>query len=97
MLITTFLDLFFFQIPGYSIHFKHRKNIAKIKSGGIAVAYKKKYEKYIKVLDSDSRLVQWFLISKRLTKCYEILFGVVYIPPENSNYSHIDPYFETNE
>ena len=26
------------QIPGYSIHFKHRKNIAKIKSGGIALA-----------------------------------------------------------
>ena len=85
------------KIPGYSIHFKLRKNIAKIKSGRIALAYKKKYEQYIKVLDSDSRLIQWFLISKRLTKCYEILCGVVYIPPENSNYSHIDLYFEINE
>ena len=35
--------------------------------------------------------------TKRLTKCYGILCGVVYIPPENSNFSHIDPYFEINE
>ena len=38
-----------------------------------------------------------FLTSKRITKCYDILCGVVYIPPENSNFSRIDPYFVINE
>ena len=61
------------------------------------MAYKTKYKQYVKILYSDSSLVQWFLISKRPTKCYNILCGVVYIPQENSNFSHIDRYFEINE
>ena len=36
------------HIRGYNIHFKHRKNIAKIQSFGVALAYMTKYEQCIK-------------------------------------------------
>lgn len=85
------------NFPNYSIHYKHRKEIARVKSGGIGIAYKRQYERYIRFIDTDSKLVQWFEISKRLTKTSDILCGVVYIPPENSLYANKDPFFEINE
>lgn len=59
--------------------------------------YKEKYDQYINLIDSDSKLVQWFSISKRLTRHNDILCGIVYIPPENSAFSHNEPYFEILE
>lgn len=85
------------RIQGYNLHFKHRKEISRIKSGGLAILYKEKYAQFIKVLKSDSNLVLWFVISKRLTRQNDLLCGVVYIPPENSSFSSSEPYFEINE
>ena len=42
-------------------------------------------------------MVQWFVISKRLTKQNDLLCGIIYIPPENSSYSHNEPYYELSE
>ena len=47
--------------------------------------------------ESESKLVLWFEISKRLTKTNDILCGIVCIPPENSTYAQSDPYFEIEE
>ena len=47
--------------------------------------------------ESESKLVLWFEIFKRLTKTCDILCGIVYIPPENSIYAQSIPYFETEE
>ena len=85
------------NLPGCIIRFKHRKKISNVKSGGIGIAYKEKYEQYIHFIDSDSNLVQWFVISNRLTKQNDLLCGVIYIPPESSSYSHHEPYYEISE
>ena len=66
----------------------------KRKPGGVAVAYNKCLEQYIKFVDSDSKLVQWFYLSDRLTKKGKWLCGVVYLPPENSGYAVENPYGE---
>lgn len=72
------------DIPGYKVHLKHRKTISKVNSDGFGLIYKEKYDQFINLIDSDSKLVQWFSISKRLTRKNDILCGIVYIPPENS-------------
>ena len=50
---------------------------------------------YITHENSNSKLVQWFSISRLLTNTDEdIHCGVVYIPPARSRYSSPDPYLE---
>lgn len=85
-------DLDDITFQDYTLHFKNRKHISNYKSGGIALAYRKSLNPYIKVIDSQSKLVLWFTISKRLTKSDDILCGIVYIPPENSQYAVECPY-----
>ena len=36
----------------------------------------------------------WFVVSKQLTKSQDKLFGVVYVPPENSVFALDDPFSE---
>ena len=76
------------------MHFKHRKNISNHRSGGIALAYKKSLSQYITPIETQSKLVLWFKISKRLTKSEDILGAVIYIPPEASDYAIRFPYQE---
>lgn len=82
------------NLHDYILHFKHRKLLSKRKSGGIALAYKSCLKHYINPIDSPSQLVLWFTISKQLTKTDDILCGIIYIPPECSDYSLNDPYQE---
>lgn len=63
-------------------------------AGGIALAYKKTLQQFINPIDSQSKLVLWFVISKRLTKKEDILCGIIYLPPESSDYSVIYPFQE---
>ena len=79
-------------LTGFILKFKHRNNLAKRRSGGIALAYKKELGHFITVIDSPSKLVLWFTISKRLTKSIDLLCGIIYIPPEGSDYSANFPY-----
>lgn len=82
-----------FEIPGFIMYFKHRKNCSKRKSGGIGIAYRKCLSNYISIIETESKLVIWFKISNQLTKQGDILCGVVYIPPEYSPYSVENPFF----
>ena len=74
-------------IPNFKLMCNHRKHIAKKKSGGIVVAYKSHLDRYITYLENNSKLVLWFKLADSLTKCGTVLCGVVYIPPENSEYA----------
>ena len=85
------------NIPGYKLFCKHRKDIAKKKSGGIILIYKECLDKYVTFIESESKQVLWFKLSNSLTKCGNILCGVTYIPPENSVYAVESPYSEIEE
>jgi hypothetical protein len=102
LLIPEFLDLiklydiiFFcetkldsYDLPeGYSFATKIRKKFAR-KSGGIITIYKKIYEKLIKYLNSESEYVQWVELTDLISSVNKkVLFGCVYVPPQNSKYS----------
>ncbi len=74
------------ELHDFKILFKNRKAMSKIRSGGIAVAIKSKYYKYVKEIKTESRLALWFTLSKSLTGSEtDIVCGAVYIPPHGSD------------
>ena len=81
-------------LDNFNLHFKNRKQFMKRKSGGICLAVKKSINRFVTVLETNSKLVLWFVVSKLLTKSEDILYGVVYVPPENSVFSIDDPFEE---
>jgi hypothetical protein len=47
----------------------------------------------ISMIETDSKYVLWFKISKNIFRLQQdVLFGIVYIPPENSLYCVGDPF-----
>jgi hypothetical protein len=69
----------------------NRQN-CKARSGGICVFARDFFCKYVHVNDpftNSSHCVFWFTIDERLL-LQKTLFGMVYIPPDNSIYSNID-------
>ena len=83
------------EITDYTVFTNNRKRITRYRSGGIALIIRNKLLPYIKVLQNESKLVSWFLISKDLTMNNEDLYcGAIYIPPNRSKYAHEDPYLE---
>lgn len=88
-------DLDYISSQNVDIHLENRKQISRRKSGGIALLVKRDLSRYINVIDIDFKLVLWFTISKEVTKTKsEILCGVVYIPPEYSEYLVHDPFLK---
>ena len=77
------------NIPGYTFFGINRKN-ARRKSGGVGLLVKNTLSQYIQTFDNlSSENCFWFTISKDI--CFkDIVFGVVYLPPEGSPYSSID-------
>ena len=72
----------------YEFKMKNRGKFCGRKSGGITLAYKLNLKSKIKVLNSDSKFVLWFRVFGELFDIDEdVIFGIVYIPPENSRYS----------
>ncbi|CAG2253464.1 unnamed protein product [Mytilus edulis] len=65
------------------------------KSGGIAVFVKSSIYKYVKVIDISSQCIYLFSIVNLLPS--DLLFGIVYIPPENSVYGSVDIFDEILE
>ncbi|VDI66132.1 Hypothetical predicted protein [Mytilus galloprovincialis] len=81
------------KLPGYIFKFKNRKKIAKVKSGGILLGYKQKYEHFIEVIDTGSKFVFWFKISSKIMNTdTDTVFGIVYIPPEYTSYASWDAF-----
>lgn len=77
---------------------KNRKSITSRKSGGLALLVRKDISKYITIKETDSKLVLWFTLSKSL--CYtenDIVCGIIYIPPEYSDFSVEDPFLEIQD
>ena len=73
---------------------KNRTNCDR-KSCGIIVIYKQALANiYINFLNSNSEFVLWFDIFIVLPIPNKILFGCVYIPPENTRYSSDNAFHE---
>ena len=63
------------------------------KSGGMAVYYKEGISKYIKAIETQSDYILWIELDKCLMQTEEnVVFGGVYIPPENSNFFNDDEF-----
>ena len=76
------------DVDGYIFKMKNRKKISNRKSGGIVLGFKEKLKKHIKVFDTDCNFVLWLSLSAEYCKTEEdIIFGIVYVPPENTRYS----------
>ena len=76
------------NLPGYSVFFKNRCKLSKVRSGGIAVLVKDHIVKYTTVINTESPYVLWLRISKSLFNLdKDVCFGIIYIPPEGSKYS----------
>ena len=82
------------EIPGFVSHMKNRTQVARIRSGGIIFAVRDSLNKCINVRKSNSDFVFWFTLSKDTDNIYpDTLFGVIYIPPENTKYSSPECFF----
>ena len=83
------------ELKGFVTVMKNRAKFMRVKSGGITLAIKNYLADYVKVIDTESRFVLWFKLDKKvLDTDKDLLFGIVYIPPENSIYNTGDPYSE---
>ncbi|XP_063447874.1 uncharacterized protein LOC134727423 [Mytilus trossulus] len=73
---------------------KNRKKFKKA-SGGIVVIYRKSLEKELNFYNTESQFVLWFKLSKSILSLNsDVIFGCVYVPPENSKYSTIEAFEE---
>ena len=74
---------------------KHRKMVAKHRSGGIILGYRQEIASKLKPLHTNYKYVLWFKVSSDLVNLdQDIIFGIVYIPPENAVYSSHDVFRE---
>ncbi|CAG2202024.1 unnamed protein product [Mytilus edulis] len=81
-------DLDTVELDNFVFHFKNRKKYSNRKSGGIAFGYKRYLENCITPIQTDCPFVQWFSIDEKIFDLKSsVIFGVIYIPPENSIYT----------
>ena len=67
---------------GFSVYFKNRKTISNYRSGGLCLIIKKALQDFVSIVESESKLVQWFKIDKTLTGYdKDVIVGNVYIYP----------------
>ena len=82
------------MLDNYVFKYKNRKKFIN-KSGGIALGYKSYLEDFIKPIDTECKFVLWFSVDKVILKTSEnVIFGIIYVPPESSNYSSVDAFSE---
>ncbi|CAG2251519.1 unnamed protein product [Mytilus edulis] len=87
------------DVDGFSLLPSVVRQNCKSRSGGICVLVRNCYYKYVQINDQitcPSHCVLWFTIDDKLL-FEKTLFGVVYIPPENSLYSNIDMFTEIED
>ena len=83
---------------GFSVYFKNRKPISNYRSGGLCVIIKKDLQEFVSIVETDSKLVQWFKIDKTLTGYdKDVIVGNVYIPPEGTRYQNDVPLVEIQD
>ena len=82
-------DVFDFDNNDFISKFRRQSTLRK--SGGIGDFIKHDFAPYLKVINSVCEYVLWFKLSKSLFRFDEdVLFGAVYIPPDNSKYFRND-------
>ena len=75
------------SILGFISFSQSRRQKFARRSGGISVYVKQNTSKHFTNIPSESDYVLWFSINKSLTnKEEDLIFGIVYIPPENSRF-----------
>ena len=75
------------SISGFISFSQSRRQKFARRSGGISVYVKQNISKHFTNIPSESDYVLWFSINKSLTNTEEdLIFGIVYIPPENSRF-----------
>ena len=83
------------NLPGFILHMKNRFTFKRVKSGGIILAYKTELSNFVNIVESESKYILWFKLNKSLFHLpRDVLFGIVYVPPENSKYYIGDPFNE---
>lgn len=81
-------DLPNIEIPNFKYIAKNRKK-SRHKSGGIGIYVSDTFFPHVKVVDTDYNNSLWLLIDDTVIG-FKFLLGIVYIPPESSNYSNIN-------
>ena len=75
------------SIPGFIVFNQCRRQKFERRSGGISVYVKENISKYFSCTNTESDYVLWFSLDKNFTGTSDdIIFGAVYIPPENSRF-----------
>ena len=69
---------------GLAIHMKHRYQLARTRSGGVAVIYNEKYVDHIRFIDTNTPDCLWFKIV--LSNGQTLLCCNVYVPPKGSRF-----------
>lgn len=81
-------DLDKIELEGYEFKMKNRGKFLKRKSGGLVFGYKKELASNIKTLCTESKFGFWFKVSGDIFNLdKDVIFGIVYVPPENTRYT----------
>jgi hypothetical protein len=76
------------DIPGYAFKSKHRKNVARMRSGGILLGFRENLVNHVQILENECEFVLWFKIDGKVFNLEQpVIFGTIYIPPEYTRYS----------
>ena len=82
------------KLDGYEYFAKHRTKYKRI-SGGLGVFVKNEILQYVTVVRNDSEYIMWLKLDKMLfSHDKDTLIGIVYLPPEGSDYSSEDSFNE---
>jgi hypothetical protein len=76
------------DIPGYAFKSKHRKNVARMRSGGILSGFRENLVNHVQILENECEFVLWVKIDGKVFNLEQpVIFGTIYIPPEYTRYS----------
>lgn len=79
------------SMPGYRFIAQSRKQKYIRRSGGIGLFVKDSIAQFVNVIDSESDYIMWIKINhKLLTTKSDLVFGLVYQPPESSRFYSAD-------
>lgn len=91
---TKLSDIDIIDADNFMFKYKNRKKFNN-RSGGIALGYKMFLNEHIKVFETDCPFVLWFSVDKKLLKTSQnVIFGIIYVPPEGSKYGNDDAFSE---
>ena len=86
------------SIPGFKHYVKHRQDLSRIKSGGIALYIKDDLSEHVHIIESRCKYVLWCKFDIFVNNVKDtLLLGVIYIPPEGSKYVNNDVFEEIEE